>query len=136
MAATAAVSGLASRVRAFGPWRPSKLRLEVEIQYFPAGILSSFMPRQAEQPGWRRLKPAASKTLSMPSLMACCSTCLLPGTTHTSTLSGFFFAFYKEGYEPEVFDAGVGAAADEDIVYFFAFDSGAGLETHIGQGFH
>ena len=50
-AAAAAVSGLASRVREPGPWRPSKLRLLVETAYFPAGILSSFIARQAEQPG-------------------------------------------------------------------------------------
>src|SRR6201991_901738 len=48
---------------------------------------------------------------------------------------GFLFAFYEGGYEPEVFDAGVGAAADEDVVNFFAFDGGAGLKAHIGQGF-
>ena len=131
MAATAAVSGLASRVRALGPCLPSKFRLEVEMQYLPAGILSSFIPRQAEQPGWRSWKPAASKTLSMPSSMACCSTCLLPGTIHTSTWSAFFLAFYEGGDHAEVFDAGVGATADKDIIHFFAFDGGAGLQAHI-----
>ena len=50
-AAAAAVSGLARSVLAPGPWRPSKLRLLVETLYFPAGILSSFMARQAEHPG-------------------------------------------------------------------------------------
>ena len=50
-AAAAAVSGLASRVREPGPWRPSKLRFEVDTAYLPAGTLSSFIARQAEQPG-------------------------------------------------------------------------------------
>src|SRR5690606_29352717 len=73
-AAAAAVSGLASIVRAFGPWRPSKFLLDVETQYFPAGILSSFIPKQAEQPGSRSIKPASSNILSIPSSFACAST--------------------------------------------------------------
>lgn len=51
IAAAAAVSGLASNVRAPGPWRPSKFRFDVETEYLPSGILSSFMARQAEHPG-------------------------------------------------------------------------------------
>src|SRR5690625_5305267 len=57
-AAAAAISGLAKMVRAPGPCLPSKFRLEVEIQYSPAGTLSSFIPRQAEQPDSRNSKPA------------------------------------------------------------------------------
>src|SRR5690554_4483952 len=52
-AAAAATRGPAKMVRAPGPCRPSKLRLEVETAYFPAGILSSFIARHAEHPGWR-----------------------------------------------------------------------------------
>ncbi|KAI9429519.1 hypothetical protein F5148DRAFT_954460, partial [Russula earlei] len=59
MAAAAAVRGLASNVLAFCPCLPSKFRLLVLMQYLPAGILSSFIPRQALQPGWRNWKPAA-----------------------------------------------------------------------------
>jgi hypothetical protein len=51
----------ASRVRAPAPCLPSKFRLLVEMQYSPAGILSSFIPRQALQPAWRNSKPASSK---------------------------------------------------------------------------
>jgi len=54
IAAAAAVSGLARNVLAFGPCLPSKFLLEVEMQYLPAGILSSFMPKQAEHPGCLR----------------------------------------------------------------------------------
>ena len=50
-AAAAAVNGLASNVREPGPCLPSKFRLLVETAYFPAGILSSFMAKQAEHPG-------------------------------------------------------------------------------------
>ena len=38
MADAAATSGLASIVLAPLPWRPSKLRLLVDTQYFPSGI--------------------------------------------------------------------------------------------------
>ena len=51
MADAAAVKGLAKKVRDPGPCLPSKFLLEVEMQYLPAGILSSFIPKHAEQPG-------------------------------------------------------------------------------------
>src|ERR1044071_466527 len=93
MAAAAALSGLARNVLDLGPCLPSKFRLDVLMQYLPAGILSSFIPRQAEQPGCLNWKPAASKILSRPASRACVSTCLDPGTTHTSTLEAFCFPF-------------------------------------------
>ena len=40
MAEAATTRGLAKMVRAPGPWRPTKLRLLVEIDNFPAGTLS------------------------------------------------------------------------------------------------
>src|SRR6185295_10861471 len=96
MAAAAALRGLARNVLDFGPCLPSKFRLEVEIQYFPGGTLSSFIPRQAEQPGPRNSNPAVSKILSRPSFFACASTCFDPGIIQTSTLAAFFFPFTKD----------------------------------------
>ena len=96
MAAAAALSGLAKKVLDFGPCLPSKFLFDVEMQYFPGGILSSFIPRQAEHPGPLSSNPAASNILSRPSLRACSSTCLDPGTTHTSTSSAFFFPLTME----------------------------------------
>src|SRR6185436_7670033 len=66
IAAAAALSGLARNVLDRGPCLPSKFLFEVEMQYFPGGILSSFIPRQAEQPGPLSSKPASWKTLSRP----------------------------------------------------------------------
>ena len=66
-------------VLAPGPWRPSKLRLEVETESFPAGILSSFMARHAEHPGCRISNPAASSTRSSPSSWICLLTIHDPG---------------------------------------------------------
>ena len=57
----AAVSGLASKVRAPTPWRPSKLRLLVLTAYSPFGTVSPFMPRHIEQPDSRHSAPAAAK---------------------------------------------------------------------------
>jgi hypothetical protein len=53
IAAAAALSGLAKNVLDFGPCLPSKFLFEVEMQYLPCGILSSFIAKHAEQPGWR-----------------------------------------------------------------------------------
>src|SRR5690242_8616300 len=51
IAAAAALNGLAKNVLDFGPCLPSKFRFDVLIQYLPAGILSSFIPKHAEHPG-------------------------------------------------------------------------------------
>ncbi|HWA34717.1 MAG TPA: hypothetical protein VG737_11330, partial [Cyclobacteriaceae bacterium] len=59
IAAAAALSGLAKNVLDFGPCLPSKFLFEVEMQYFPGGTLSSFIPRQAEHPGLLNSNPAA-----------------------------------------------------------------------------
>lgn len=70
IAAAAALNGLAKNVLDFGPCRPSKFLFDVLMQYLPAGTLSSFIPKHAEQPGLRSSKPAASNILSSPSLRA------------------------------------------------------------------
>ena len=51
IAVAAATSGLAKMVLDPCPCLPSKFLLEVETQYSPSGILSSFIAKQAEQPG-------------------------------------------------------------------------------------
>ena len=91
-AAAAAVSGLASNVLAPAPCLPSKFRLVVDIQYSPAGILSSFIPRHALQPGWRISNPASSNILSS-LLLYLFATCCDP--ERSSLLhSDFSFSFY------------------------------------------
>ena len=57
MAVAAATNGLANIVLAPGPCLPSKFLFDVETQYSPFGILSSFIARQAEQPGSLNSKP-------------------------------------------------------------------------------
>jgi hypothetical protein len=94
-AAAAAMSGLAKNVRAPGPWRPSKLRFEVLTLYLPVGTLSSFIPKQAEQPGPRSSKPAASNMSTNPSASAWRATWFEPGTIQTCTPSAFCLPFTK-----------------------------------------
>ena len=67
IAAAAAMAGDTRCVRPLKPWRPSKLRFEVEAQRSCGFSRSSFMARHIEQPGSRQSKPAAMKILSRPS---------------------------------------------------------------------
>jgi len=46
---------------------------------------------------------------------------------------GFLFPFDVIGKEPEVFDAAVGATADEDVINFLSFQLLSWLETHVFQ---
>src|SRR5271167_4634273 len=84
-AAAATIAGLIRWVRAPLPWRPSKLRLDVEAQRSPAGTVSPFMAAQLEQPDARQSKPAAMKILSSPSASAWRLIVLDPGDTHAGT---------------------------------------------------
>src|SRR5262249_45083183 len=87
IAAAAAISGLIRWVRPPLPWRPSKLRFDVEAQRSPGGRMSGFMPRHIEQPAFRHSKPASWKTWSRPSASAAALTCIEPGTTIARTPS-------------------------------------------------
>src|SRR3954471_3864250 len=49
-AAAAAIAGDIRCVRAPGPWRPTKLRFDVEAQRSRGGTLSGFIARHIEQP--------------------------------------------------------------------------------------
>ena len=45
------------------PWRPSKLRFEVEATRSPGAAMSGFIPRHIEQPAPRQSKPASREDL-------------------------------------------------------------------------
>src|SRR5690606_5698762 len=81
MAAAAAMAGDTRCVRPLNPWRPSKLRFEVEAQRSSGLSLSGFMARHIEQPGSRHSKPAFLKMTSRPSSSAWAFTSPEPGTT-------------------------------------------------------
>ena len=93
-AAAAAMIGLTSSVRPVGePWRPLKLRLEVEAQIWRPESLSGFIARHMEQPAWRHSKPASAKTLSRPSASAAFCTFCEPGTASARTPGATRFPF-------------------------------------------
>ena len=85
MAVAAATSGETRWVRPPLPWRPSKLRLEVDALRSPGDSLSGFMARHIEQPAARHSAPAAVNTSSRPSCSACARTAMEPGTTSIRT---------------------------------------------------
>src|SRR5207248_10230322 len=80
-AVAAATWGETRWVRPPRPWRPSKLRFDVEAQRSPGESLSGFMARHIEQPASRHSKPAAVNTRSSPSSSAWALTFIEPGTT-------------------------------------------------------
>src|SRR4029078_3289877 len=63
------------------PWRPSKLRLEVEALRSCGASWSGFMPRHIEHPAPRHSAPASLHTTSRPSSSAWSRTRTDPGTT-------------------------------------------------------
>ena len=90
MAAAAAMAGETRCVRPPLPWRPSKLRLEVDAQRSWGSSLSGFIARHIEHPGSRQSKPASTRILSRPSASACSLTMPEPGTTIAYTWSATF----------------------------------------------
>src|SRR5262249_18443799 len=75
IAAAAAICGETRCDLAPRPWRPSKLRFEVDATRSPGPATSGFMPRHIEQPAPRQSNPAFLKMSSRPSLSAWDFTC-------------------------------------------------------------
>ena len=63
------------------PWRPSKLRFDVDAHRSPGESWSGFMPRHIEHPAARHSNPADVKMRSRPSASASAFTRMDPGTT-------------------------------------------------------
>jgi ribosomal protein S12 methylthiotransferase accessory factor YcaO len=82
IAVAAATAGETRWVRPPLPWRPSKLRFDVDAHRSPGDSLSGFMARHIEHPASsRQSKPAATKTRSRPSASDAAFTAIEPGTT-------------------------------------------------------
>ena len=132
-AVAAATTGETRWVRPPRPWRPSKLRFEVDAQRSPTASLSGFMARHMEQPGSRHSKPAAVKILSSPSASAWAFTRCEPGTTRARNPVRTCPSLEHGGGGPEVLDARVGARAHEDGVDADLPQRRPGLESHVGE---
>jgi hypothetical protein len=86
MTAAATMAGLARWVRLQGSCRPSKLRLDVEIDRLPGGTMSPPAATHMEHPTSRHWNPASRKILSNPAASAAVFTWAAPGTTSAFTL--------------------------------------------------
>ena len=122
MAAAAAIAGERRWVRPPRPWRPSKLRLLVEAQRSPGWRMSGFMPRHMEQPGSRHSKPAVLKMCVEAFFFGLRFDGLRAGDDHGADRGGDVVAVDDLGGGAEVFDAAVGAGAEEDGVDLDVFD--------------
>ena len=132
IAAAAAIAGLTRCVLPPGPCRPSKLRFEVDAQRSPGESWSSFMPRHIEQPGSRHSKPASVNTLSRPSCSACVFHESRARHDHRELdVRCDVLAFRRPGRGAQIFDARVGARADEDLVELDLGDRRVRLERHV-----
>ena len=92
------------------------------------------MPRHIEQPGSRHSKPAATKILSSPSASACFLTGYEPGTPQRPQALPDFPAVQNFRGGAEVFDAPVGAGADENRVHRDFGKRRSRRQAHVGQG--
>ena len=115
----AAIAGLTRWVRPPAPWRPSKLRLLVDAQRSPGSSRSAFIARHIEQPGSRHSKPAALKTEVEAFALGLLLHQARAGHDHRQLDVGGD-ARAEPAHDrrrlAQVFDARVGARADEDLV--------------------
>ena len=130
-AVAAATAGDTRWVRPPRPWRPSKLRLEVDAARSPGASLSGFMARHIEQPGSRHSKPAPVNTRSRPSASAWALTRCDPGTTRARMPGVDRPAAQHVGGRTEVLDPPVGARADEHGVDRDLGERGAADQSHV-----
>ena len=133
IAAAAAICGDTRWVRPPRPWRPSKLRFEVDAQRSPGARMSGFMPRHIEQPAVRQSKPAARKISSRPSCLRLRADLLGARDDHRVHGDGHLPALHDLGGGPQVADPRVRAGADEHAVELELDDRRAGLEPHVDQ---
>ncbi len=123
-------------VRPPAPWRPSKLRLLVDAQRSPGSSRSAFMARHMEQPGSRHSNPAALKISCRPSRSACVFHQTRAWHDHgqLDVLGHFPAQLFHHGRGlAHVFDAAVGAGADEHLVDKDVVERLARLQRHVGE---
>ena len=130
-AAAAAIAGLMRWVRAPGPCRPSKFRLEVDATRSPGRAASPFIATHIEHPGSRHSKPASRKTRSRPSASAARRTRPDPGTTIAGTTARRPRS--DRGRRAQVLEPAVRARPDEDAIDSNRFERDAGLEPHVRE---
>ena len=119
-------------VRPPGPWRPSKLRLQVGATLAGAS-LSGFMARHMQQPALRQSAPASRKTRSSPSASAWCADLLAARHDHRPDAVADAAAAEDAGRGAQVLDPAVGARADEDDVDADLLIGVPAVEAHVAS---
>ena len=84
-----------------------------------------------EQPGSRQSKPASLKMWSRPSASACGLDGLRAGDDHGADVAGDLVAGGDAGRGAQIFNAAVGAGADEDAIDRDFFERRAGFQIHV-----
>ncbi len=114
------------------PWRPSKLRFEVEAQRSPRlqpVVVHARGTSSSRARAIRSRRPM--KILSRPSASACSFTRPEPGTIMASTVASDLLAVDDLGDGAQILDAAIGAGADEDALERDIGHLGAGRQAHI-----
>ena len=131
IAAAAALAGLARWVRARGPWRPMKLRLEVETERWP-GATDFAVGREAHRAaGLAPFEAGLGEELVEPfgHRVALDG---LGARHHPGADAGRDLAAARDfGGGAQIAEAAVGAGADEDPIDRRAGDRRAGLQPHV-----
>ena len=131
IAAAAAICGETRCERAPRPWRPSKLRFEVEATRSPGAAMSGFIPRHIEQPGAAPVEAGAPEDLVESLPLGLRLDLLGAGDDHRVDAVGDLVAVDDVGGRAQVADPRVRARADEHAVELDLVDRRPGLEPHV-----
>ena len=116
-------------VRERGPCRPRKLRFVVEAQRSPGGTMSPLMATHIEHPELRPFEPGIAKDAVETFLFRLPLHCRGARRDQSRHLADPAGQHGRRG--AQVFDAGVGAGADEDAVDRDIRQLSAGRDPHI-----
>ena len=128
------MAGLTKWVRPPLPCRPSKLRLEVAAQRCPGERMSGFMPRHMEQPATRPIQAGLGEDTVETFLFSFLLNFGGAGNYHCVDIGVDLAALDDLGGGAEVFEAGVGACADEDTVNLYVLNGSARGQIHVLKG--
>ena len=136
MAAAAAMAGESKcECGLRGPGGSSKLRLLVDAQRVRRELkMSGFMPRHIEQPGSRHSEAGGFECCVEAFFFGLAFDRLRAGDNHCAHRRRNVITINDFRGGAKVFDAAVGAGAEEDRVDLDVFNIGVGFEAHVFEG--
>jgi len=129
----AAVSGLASNVRAPMPWRPSKLRLLVLTEYWPLETRSPFMPRHIEHPDSRHSAPGVDEHSVQPLGLGVSLNLLRPGDHEHLHALGNLVSAKQAGGATQVRQSPIRALPTNTTVTIWVLDRRSSFQPHVAS---